>query len=263
MLPVIEIFYSIQGEGRYVGTPSIFMRVSGCNLRCVFKGSICDTPYSSFNPEKSKYENNQQILDDILKLLEKNPQADLVVTGGEPLLYQDELTWLFGQLMDEYPELNITVETNGTIIPKNNFADYVDLFSVSPKLSTSVDTNHDVLITKEQVERHNNTRINITALARFYYLQSVFKFVYSGPECVDEIKDLHKSIVDYWNKKPMFSDSDLILSNLQDSTYLMPEGITQEQLNNSREECVNVCLEQGWKFTDRLHITIWGDKRGV
>lgn len=262
MLPVIELFYSIQGEGRYVGTPSIFMRVSGCNLRCVFKGSMCDTPYSSFNPEKSKYENNQQILDDILKLLEKNPQADLVVTGGEPLLYQDELTWLFGQLMDIYPELCITVETNGTIMPKNNFSDYVDLFSVSPKLSTSVDTNLKVL-TKEQVERHNNTRINIEALARFYYLQSVFKFVYSGPECVDEITNLHESIVDYWNKKPIFSDSNMIRSNLKDSTYLMPEGITQEQLNNSREECVNVCLEQGWKFTDRLHITIWGDKRGV
>jgi organic radical activating enzyme len=77
---------------------------------------------------------------------------------------------------------------------------------------------------------------------------------------VDEIKDLHKSIVDYWKNKLV---SDLTLSDLKDSTYLMPEGITQEQLNNSREECVNVCLEQGWKFTDRLHITIWGDKRGV
>lgn len=261
MLPVIELFYSIQGEGRYVGTPSIFMRVSGCNLRCVFKGSICDTPYSSFKPEKSKYENNQQILDDILKLLEKHPQADLVVTGGEPLLYQDELTWLFDQLTDSYPELSITVETNGTIIPKNNFADFVDLFSVSPKLSTSVDTNLKVL-TKDQMERHNNTRINVEALARFYYLQSVFKFVYSGPECVDEITNLHKAIVYYFNKSAG-SGPDWILSNLKDSTYLMPEGITQEQLNNSREECVNVCLEQGWKFTDRLHITIWGDKRGV
>ena len=239
------------------------MRVSGCNLRCVFKGSICDTPYSSFNPEKSKYENNQQILDDILKLLEKNPQADLVVTGGEPLLYQDELTWLFDQLTDWYPELCITVETNGTIIPKNDFADFVDLFLVSPKLSTSVDKNHDVLITKEQVERHDKTRINVEALAKFYYLQSVFKFVYSGPECVDEITNLHKAIVYYFNNMAEFSDDDLILSNLKDSTYLMPEGITQEQLNNSREECVNVCLEQGWKFTDRLHITIWGDKRGV
>lgn len=262
MLPVIEIFYSIQGEGRCVGVPSIFMRVSGCNLRCVFKGSMCDTPYSSFNPEKSKYENNQQILDDILKLLEKNPQADLVVTGGEPLLYQDELTWLFDQIIDVYPELCITVETNGTIMPKNNFADYVDLFSVSPKLSTSVDTNLNVL-TKGQMERHNNTRINIDALAKFYYLQSVFKFVYSGQECVDEILNLHKSIADHFSCKSAGSDVDWILCKLKDSTYLMPEGITQEQLNNSREECVNVCLEQGWKFTDRLHITIWGDKRGV
>lgn len=262
MLPVIELFYSIQGEGRYVGAPSIFMRVSGCNLRCVFKGSMCDTPYSSFKPEKSKYENNQQILDDILKYLDKNPHADLVVTGGEPLLYQDELVWLFDQLTDVYPELNITVETNGTIMPKNNLVDCVDLFSVSPKLSTSVDTNLNVL-TKDQMERHNNTRINIEALARFYYLQSVFKFVYSGPECVDEIKVLHKSIVEYYQNEGAYCEVDTILNNLKESTYLMPEGITQEQLNNSREECVNICLEQGWKFTDRLHITIWGDKRGV
>jgi len=118
---VIEIFDSIQGEGEFIGTLSIFIRFSGCNLKCHF----CDTKYS-WN-EEGKY-----IIEDVIKYVNDNPHIKhIVITGGEPLLHQNEILEILNHIEDKV----ITIETNGTIIPKKELTHLMlfGLWSVSPK----------------------------------------------------------------------------------------------------------------------------------
>ena len=92
MLKVNEMFCSIQGEGIYTGVPSFFVRTVGCNLKCVFKNSTCDTPYTSFNPEKPMYDDWDGLMEGFKALINDHPIVNhLVVTGGEPLLQKKDL----------------------------------------------------------------------------------------------------------------------------------------------------------------------------
>lgn len=265
MLPVIEMFCSIQGEGKYAGIPSFFIRVSGCNLRCCFKDSICDTAYSSFNPEKSNYTDNDQIVESFNKLKKQYSNVKhLVITGGEPMLYKKDLEYVLSKIYN--PDIIVTIETNGTLPPLNplNNQFRVDLYSISPKLSTSVAKDNKIL-TDEQIQHHNELRINYTNL--FKYITQTreyqFKFVYSGPECEQEILDLYKKLSEFINKGDSCEFEYWIRNHPMKNTMLMPEGINDEQLTKNRQDCVQVCIKNGWKYTDRLHIIIWGTKRGV
>ena len=257
-LNIVDLFVSIQGEGKYVGVPSLFIRVSGCNLRCCFKDSICDTAYSSFNPEKGKFDK-----DDVVTMLRNNPCVmDIVITGGEPLMFGEVLDDLIEYVcMVNEMDYRITVETNGTFGPLKSV---VDLYSISPKLCTSVPvagktytyTHEGRTMTKtfsnEEVERYNITRHNPAAIASLME-QADFqlKFVYSGPESLTDIDNLLDEIMSI---NSGFEPEDVML---------MPEGITPEQLDKNTQEAVEICIKRGWRFTDRLHIRIWGDKRGV
>lgn len=279
MLPVIEMFHSVQGEGKYTGVPSFFIRVSGCNLRCVFKGSMCDTPYSSFNPEKSKYDSMETLVAEFIKLSQEYPKTThIVITGGEPMLYSKDISEFLksvyflesqGEFSKDY---KVTIETNGTLPALRpwesvetdedglHYIQYIDTYSISPKLSTSVDHECKV-IDKRTMERHNLIRINYYELASYIkYVQDVpeadfqLKFVYSGKDSLEEIKEIldelmHSSGCDWdW---------------LNSKVMLMPEAVTNEQLQTHQMECIEVCLKEGWRFCDRLHIRVWGDKRGV
>ena len=165
---------------------------------------------------------------------------------------------------------------------------------MSPKLSTSVDWDCKFL-TEQQRDHHNSTRINYKNLYDIirYSKNYQFKFVYSGPECINEIKDIYSKIASFVDKvdesslsSPTISEIDenhrkLFIQNISYSTnestlysffstyvylklsQLMPEGTTNDLLNDIQVECVNACIENGWRFADRLHIRIWGDKRGV
>ncbi|MGE5215483.1 MAG: 7-carboxy-7-deazaguanine synthase QueE, partial [Chloroflexota bacterium] len=113
---ISEIFYSVQGEGRFAGTPSVFIRSSGCNLRCVW----CDTPYTSWRPEGSSWS-----IEKILAAVEKHPTRYIVITGGEPLL-ADDIEALALELKRR--KKHITVETAGTIFKSV----HCDLISLSP-----------------------------------------------------------------------------------------------------------------------------------
>lgn len=264
--PVIEMFASIQGEGKFTGCPSFFVRVSGCNLRCCFKDSICDTPYSSYDPEKTPYKTMEDVVEAFNNMKKENPNVKhLVITGGEPLMYREGLMEFLKTVKDT--EMIVTIETNGTLkaLPFVNEGCIVDLYSISPKLSTSVG-NAGGKLSVDQVKHHNKTRINIENLCSYIDRSNncQFKFVYSGPECIDEIKQLYKEMGDYVNES-----GDIFLKELYEGfppekdTMLMPEGITNEQLAKSRQECAEVCIKEGWQYTDRTHIIIWGDKRGV
>lgn len=272
-LPIIDLFTSIQGEGQYAGVSSIFIRVSGCNLRCVFGHSICDTPYSSFNPEETKF-----TVDDVINEIKNHPNVhSIVVTGGEPMLYQDGLLEMFDTIRDSlensetpFYQYHITIETNGTIEVKNdNLSEYVDLWSISPKLSTSVakpNTEIEVLgdkkvFSEDQVNHYNTIRKNIpnlvTALIDSGSVQ--FKFVYSGEESYREIKEWRDEMQQLLD---INLAEDGIRVNVNYYIMLMPEGMTEDILQLHRKEAAEICVNEGWRYTDRLHITIWGDKRG-
>ena len=263
MTPYCDLFVSIQGEGKYMGVPSIFVRVSGCNLRCMFKNSICDTPYSSYRPEKSSYSN-----DDILTVVENNPKIQhVVITGGEPLLYAKDAD--FKQLIKELNKRNkiITIETNGTQPMLDPLSYKIELYSVSPKLATSVGTPgeiHDFKLTEEMIEKHKAERINPEVLANIalYSKDYQFKFVYSSEECVEEIKNIYKQVANYITKQDEFTQKFYFNNHPNKHTMLMPEGITNKDISTTGEEIVKVCIENGWSYTDRLHIRIFGDKRG-
>ena len=246
---ILEIFTSIQGEGCFTGVPSVFVRFGGCNLRCVFGRSICDTAYSSFNVEESKYNTIEGVCDEIMNVCGK--ATHLVFTGGEPLLQRDVLKDIINMLWMKYrKDFTVTVETNGTLPAidpwdsEDGARHHIDLWSISPKLSTSVDVFCSIL-TPEQRDRHDKIRINPESLATYSNMIQL-KFVYSGRMCIDEIK----SIIPMLKKEP-------------ESIQLMPEGQVNEQLNIIQQECAQVCIEEGWRYCDRLHIRIWGDKRCV
>lgn len=267
-----EIFLSIQGEGQFTGVPSVFVRLNSCNLRCCFLGSICDSPYTSHNPEKCAPRENAEIAEEIGGLIEKiggHPDnSHIVVTGGEPLLQQGALIDLIGQLETLNVWNKITIETNGTIAPDSRLLSATDIFwSVSPKLSTSCCFD-GTDVPEALREQHRKTRINIDALAKIIMSGHDYqlKFVYSGPECITEIKQLISDI-----KLKIYSESgscfeqisERVCDDISSHIMLMPEGTTNEQISKSAQEAVEVCIQNGWKFCDRLHIRIWGDKRAV
>ena len=203
MLQAIECFHSLQGEGRYAGIPSFFIRTTGCNLRCVFKDSICDTAYSSFNPEKPIWKTNEELINYFTELSKSHPRTThVVITGGEPLLQRDGLKEFLTEIFKIRKDWVVTIETNGTMPILDTLSkDYrVSLYSVSPKLGSSVDYNHKFL-SAEQAKHHDDLRINYKNL--FNVVTSgvpyQFKFVYSGPECVDEIKDIYARIAKFVN----------------------------------------------------------------
>ncbi len=227
-IPVSEIFYSIQGEGKYAGNPSVFVRVGGCNLKCPgFGKNGCD----SFYAVDKKYKNSWQemriseIIAEIKKYLRFNP--DLVITGGEPGLYFERLypliKWFRG---------NITIETNATIAPEfDKYSEYKNVaFAMSVKLSNSGE-EYNKRVKKEVIE-------NIAKNAK----KSFFKFV------VD--KDLKEEIED-------------ITIGVDIPVYCMPLGATKEELEKNAPFVFEFCLKNGYRYSDRIHIRLFGKKRGV
>lgn len=281
--PVLEMFHSIQGEGIFTGVPSIFIRVARCNLRCVFKGSRCDTPYSSFELDKPIVDTVEGAIEYFEEFYKQCPNTThIVFTGGEPMLYQVQLMEFIKGIAD-LGNFRYTVETNGSLLNEiglicsDDFDSWIDLWSISPKLSTSVDWECKYL-NENQRDNHNKKRINIENLASYlnntivmhkevaeYDDASYFplvddrpkfqlKFVYSGEESLVEIKDILDKLV----KETGYSKE-----VIYGSVLLMPEAGSKEQLENNSEECVQVCLENGFRFCDRLHLRIWGNKRCV
>lgn len=266
-LLVNEIFGpTIQGEGLRTGIPSIFVRLNGCNLRCSFVGgSICDTPYASHRPEKSKLLHIGDTIMKISMILEKYPRInDIVITGGEPMLQQEELG-IFIKEMDEYVK-NIlkrkrkifwTIETNGTIkLVDSVLRERIGLWSISPKLASSAHFSSDSIIPESLQIAHNALRINYEALRSYiqnYTGELQLKFVWTGLES---------------DKKEIGTILDAILSprtNKTDNTQimLMPAGCNRAQLDTTRMSALEECIRTGWRFCDRLQIQLWNDKRAV
>jgi 7-carboxy-7-deazaguanine synthase len=238
-LPINELFYSLQGEGKLAGVPTVFVRTSGCNLRCWF----CDSYHTSWEPTHAWL-----AVDEIVAEIESHEQADhVVLTGGEPLLHEASV-----ELLDRLggAGYHTTVETNGTIYRDA----HVDLASISPKLSSSTPTaDRDPTGEGEWTERHEERRIEMDALARLVDdYESQLKFVVTGPEDVPEIEALVGRVRDATDST--VADADVLL---------MPEGMTREGLDETRETVAQLAMEYGYRYTPRLHVDLWNDAPGT
>jgi 7-carboxy-7-deazaguanine synthase len=222
---IAEIFYSVQGEGSLVGVPSIFVRTSGCNLRC----SWCDTPYTSWNPEGD----NLSIGEILDRSAEFVAVKHVVLTGGEPMIAPAII-----ELSERFRErgMHITVETAGTVFTPVA----CDLMSISPKLSNS---------TPEGVFRaqHERLRLQPDVLRRLtaeYHYQ--LKFVIASEGDIAEVC----AVVSQLNAPA-------------DKVILMPEGISAEVLCERGVWLAEICKRYGFRFSPRLHVDLYGNRRGV
>lgn len=229
---ISEIFHSIQGEGELMGVPSVFVRTSGCNLRC----SWCDTPYASWSPE-----GEEMSLDCILERIHAFNCDHVVLTGGEPMIAKG-IHELASHLRSAGK--HITIETAGTI-PPDGIA--CDLASISPKLANSTPTIE--LAGKAWRDRHEQTRLQFDVLRQWVdHYSFQLKFVVTDDQQLEEIRELLFSL-------------DRKISPCK--TLLMPEGVTAEVLNARSAWLADVCKELGYRFCPRLHIALFGNTRGT
>ena len=227
---IAEIFHSIQGEGLLTGVPSVFVRTSGCNLRCHW----CDTPYASWKPEGS-----EMSVEEILEKVLEWSCLHVVLTGGEPMIAPD-LPVLATAL--KKAGKHITIETAATL-PPGGIA--CDLASLSPKLSNSTPLpERDPAWTK----KHESTRLQPSIIADWiknYEFQ--LKFVISTEQDLVEIKALLSSL-------PPVPCQQVLL---------MPEGVDTKTLFSRAAWLVEVCKREGFRFCPRLQLVLFGHTRGT
>jgi 7-carboxy-7-deazaguanine synthase len=227
---IAEIFHSIQGEGLLAGVPSVFVRTSGCNLRCHW----CDTPYASWKPEGP-----EMSVAEILRKVSDWDCRHIVLTGGEPMIAPD-LPALAAALRKAGK--HITIETAATAVPAGIAC---DLASLSPKLSNSTPPpERDPAWAK----KHEETRLRPEVIAEWiknYEFQ--LKFVVSTEKDLSEIKNLllHLAPVP------------------PDRVLLMPEGTDPKTLASRSPWLVEICKQEGFRFCPRLHIELFGHTRGT
>lgn len=227
-MKISEIFYSVQGEGSLVGVPSVFVRTTGCNLRCRW----CDTPYTSWEPK-----GEDKSLSEILEATEAFESAShVVITGGEPMLAPE-----MGELTRGLKErgYHITIETAGTV---DALVD-CDLMSISPKLSNST-PDEDSGWSLKHDERRRRPEILRMLMSRSDYQ---FKFVVGGAEDLEEIQDLLAELGEVPPHKVM----------------LMPEARTVEEMTTKEAMLGELCKRYGYRYCDRLHLRLYGNTPGT
>ena len=231
-MKISELFFSIQGEGELTGVPSVFVRTSGCNLRCRW----CDTKYASWKPEGEHVKIN-----DLLDKVCSYPARHVVISGGEPMIAKGIED--FARLLKESGK-HITIETAGTIAPNGI---QCDLASLSPKLSDSTPKEGD--INKEWIDRHESKRLDYGILSEWvnsYNFQ--LKFVVSKEEEIKEIQNVISRI-----------EGKII----PEKVLLMPEGIDPDTLRSRYDLLIDLCKENGYRLCNRLHIDLFGNTPGT
>ena len=285
-----EAFYSVQGEGKYVGVPSVFLRTFGCNFRCKNFGLPRGTELNGrYNPEVEQLINNgvhekvekfedlpiihtgcdtyasiypefrhlvmdktiDEVVDHLLSLTpegkwtqDNGQDVHLIITGGEPLLaWQRLYTELF-----EHPRMkdlkNVTFETNTTQPLHDDFKEYLSnnerlkvTFSCSPKLSVSGESWENAIVPSVASDY-----ASVTGSSMY------FKFVVADRVDIEEAS----RAVDAYRK-----------ANIDVPVYLMPLGGRSEEYNLNVQEVADICLERGWRFSPRLHISLFGNAWGT
>lgn len=222
-----EVFTSVQGEGVTAGVPSVFVRLTACNLRCVW----CDTKYTwdwaTYDPIQ---ESLSQEVGPLTDRVVRTGVHNVVITGGEPLLQARQLVPFVRTL--KAAQRRIEVETNGTIEPSGELAELIDQWNVSPKLESSGNSSDE--------------REVPSALRWFADCQrAYFKFVIVGPEDADQAVALG----DRYGMP-------------RDRVLLMPEGTDARTVMERSAWLVERAQCLGVRYSPRLHILLWGDQRG-
>ncbi|GGD31901.1 7-carboxy-7-deazaguanine synthase [Malaciobacter pacificus] len=254
MLEVNEIFGpTIQGEGKLVGTPSVFIRFGKCNFTCEgfmveyetpsgIKKCACDSYFAvdkEFKDTWTKYKSYEDIVSEVDKLTNiytYDYKMDIVITGGEPLLYWNKEE--FQKLLEHYINdgHKVTIETNASL--NLNFTKEYQkkiLFSMSVKLSNSLEP------LKKRVNKETLTKVLTNTN------ESYLKFVIGKDfknDAKEEIREILKDIP-------------------KCEVFLMPMGDTAQQISENSEDVINMAIQNGYKYCDRLHIRVWDNKRGV
>jgi len=225
-----ELFYSIQGEGKLVGVPSVFVRASGCNLRCVW----CDTPYTSWNPE-----GEETPVETIVERVLAYNCSHVVLTGGEPVIMPDIL-----QLCESLKrhQKHITLESAATVYKPLP----IDLASLSPKLANSTPWQREG---GRFAVLHEKNRINLTTIQSFIDTSPdvQLKFVVSDEKDLAEIDGLLKQLTGW---RPA-------------DVLLMPEGTDAPTLDSRAGWIAEVCKKTGYRYCPRLHVQLYGHTRGT
>ncbi len=240
-----EIFHSIQGEGKSIGVPSVFVRTSLCNLHCIW----CDTDYTwnwvgtrfphqhDALPGYRKFDKKDWItdcaVDVVAEAVAAFPCHNIILTGGEPMLQQPGLTQLMHTLRQHSPGYRFETETNGTLVPTAEFDAAIDQYNVSPKLDNS----------------NNPRRLREKPKAYRFFATSPkanFKFVLATENDLTEVLELIENYAISPSK-----------------VWLMPEATSREVLAEKRPWLVEICKMHGFRYSDRLHVQIWGSKKGV
>mmetsp|Transcript_7434 Transcript_7434/g.22611 ORF Transcript_7434/g.22611 Transcript_7434/m.22611 type:complete len:274 (+) Transcript_7434:54-875(+) len=251
-LRLTEMFTSVQGEGPHCGRPSVFLRLGLCNLECIW----CDTKYTWLYDEgqlkrirASVPENMKEVVGDkfykkkdeitkysipsVLDMILSAAGGDkkvsaVVITGGEPLLHKKPLLDLCPALLEK--GFDIEFETNGTLSP-SGLPETVH-YNVSAKLSNS--------------HQSESKRINLRVLQEFSELDSVLKFVISSDDDLREAANIAQ--------KAGFAP---------ERVFLMPEGTNVQAIADRGRWLVDQCLKYGYHYSHRVHVSLWGDQRGV
>ena len=228
---ISETFYSLQGEGELTGVPSVFIRTSGCNLRC----NWCDTPYASWRPEGS-----ERTVEDLVAEACAHAGRHVVLTGGEPMI-ATAIHDLAAALRAAHR--HITIETAATVAPDGIAC---DLASLSPKLANSAP---DERLPAAWRERHEATRWQPEAVRAWvdgYAYQ--FKFVVSTPADVAELEGLLAGL-----------GRDIPPHKV----LLMPEATSLDKMRERAAWLGELCKARGYRYAHRLHIELYGNKRGT
>ena len=214
---VAEVFASLQGEGVTAGLPSVFIRLQGCSVGCVW----CDTKYS-WDSEKGEERDLQALLGEVKAFGIEN----VVITGGEPLESSLFLPLVFALKADGH---RVEVETSGVLPPPDL---PVDQWNVSLKLTHSG-------VPEER-------RIRSGAVREFVRRDAWFKFVVAEPEDVNEVIEIQERF-----------------GIPREQILLMPLGMERDELLTRSRRIWEACQAHGFRFSPRLHILVWGAKRGV
>ena len=229
---IAEVYSSIQGEGQFAGTPSVFVRTTGCNLRCWF----CDTPFTSWNPE------GPQIgITDLFQQVQAFGIEHVVLTGGEPLLQPDAIP-LCEQLLAAGHF--VTIETAGTVFRPAP----ASLMSISPKLANSSPAR---IASEDAIrwrKRHEQIRSNTEVISRLIESSEYqFKFVVDEPSDLSEIADYLAA----WPQVP------------GERVWLMPQARTREELEARSKWLEAEAVRLGYRFSSRWQIAQFGNQRGT
>lgn len=225
-MQINEIFKSIQGEGPNFGKPAIFLRTAQCNLKCTW----CDTKYTwDWKNYDYTKEVKEMTLEEIKEQLMTFEIKHLVITGGEPLLQQDDLADLLSFLK---PDFYVEIETNCTILPNKMLTDLVDQWNVSPKTKNS----------GNPLELYENDEC-------YYFFANqencFFKYVVENESDIPEIK---KFVAKY---------------NIPENrVQLMTQASTKEEISAREKSISELAKANNFLFSPRLHVAMWGAQRG-